>query len=290
MSSLKKYDPNTSLQTVCNWFQWCALDTWERIGFARTRKGLKIWETTLTQNLLINFHRSKQLFGYQDADWLNIEVYEAVDEKTNGNDIELFVQTKDGPMFFAVQAKVIYHNTSTHGNGYYKQMKHLNTKGEQIDLLCDYAKKKKGIPLYLLYNWVNKVFDKKEKCKVHYDISQYGCSIVDALHIRSKYFNAGKWTIPTFLDLHPKPALPWFVIACCFTEMTKKEIKEMLGVAGLDYELRDYSIQDIKNDKDWKTFEPFEYLFDKVPKPKELKPKMKFNPKFRIFISTNKPQ
>ena len=48
--------------TECNWFQFFAQETWDRIGFARTRKGLKIFETTITQNLIFEYQASMELY------------------------------------------------------------------------------------------------------------------------------------------------------------------------------------------------------------------------------------
>jgi hypothetical protein len=116
---------------------------WDRIGFARTRRGLKIFETTITQNLLFNIMYAHQYLK------LPIYLFEAHSEATNGNDIEFFIQCGNNYVLFPVQAKIIYPNNK------YKMIDHLVGGKQQIDLLTDYAKQKQGYPIYWLYNYVN---------------------------------------------------------------------------------------------------------------------------------------
>lgn len=68
--------------TLCNLLQYLALSVWERIKFTHTHKNLKIYETTITQNLLFDINFVKSLYTR-----LPISIYEARNENTNGNDI-----------------------------------------------------------------------------------------------------------------------------------------------------------------------------------------------------------
>ncbi len=280
---------------VCNWFQYFAQETWDRIGYVRTRRGLKIWETTVTQNLMFEFHTSKALyFPAINLSW-GVEILEAVNEKTNGNDIELFVEINGTILFFAVQAKIINHQGFKRvgiADGNYLQMNHVVGTHNQIDLLCSYASAKGGLPLYLLYNFVNNSFEEDSLCNIDFEIEQYGCSIVGASHIRDNYLINGIWTIPTFLDLHPDFALPWFVIPCCFKNKSKKEIIEMLAVEGIsEGDLTDYSIDEIRSDKDWRPLHPFSEIKEDGPIDKQTgkeeitKEAIEFRPKFRVIVS-----
>lgn len=276
------------MPSVCNWFQYFAQETWDRIGYVRTRKGLRIWETTVTQNLIFEFHTSKQLYNPIIPNTWGIEILEAVNESSNGNDIELFVQTTDGILFFAVQAKIINHKGFKRAgmvDGNYPNINHIVDGSNQIDLLCDYAARKGGIPLYLLYNFVNNTFKNQKLCKIDFEIEQYGCSISNALNIRTKYFKNGSWIIPTFLNLHPENALPWFTIPCCFLNKSNSEVLEMLDAANVDLaKIKKFNLFEIRNDSDWKAIKPFA---SNVSRNKEIDgiQSLNFNPRFRVIVS-----
>lgn len=282
--------------TACNWFQFFAQETWDRIGYVRTRRGLKIWETTVTQNLMFEFHTSKEAYlPMMRATW-GIEILESVNESTNGNDIELFVETSGGILFFAIQAKIINHDGFRRGglvDGNYPYMNHTVGTNNQIDLLCDYASKKGGLPLYLLYNYVNDNYKENMLCGIDYEIEQYGCSIVNASYIKNNYLVGGVWTIPTFKNLHPNIALPWFTIPCCFSNKSKDEVLKMLGFESKSIDgLTNYSLDEIRNDKDWKYMRPFNEIKkeeiiseDDNKTESNLKDSIEFKPRYRIMVS-----
>lgn len=277
--------------TECNWFQYFAQETWDRIGYARTHKGLRIWETTITQNLIFEFHVSKSLYASSPMlpySW-GIDILEAVNERTNGNDIELFVDTADGVLFFAIQAKIINHRGFLRAgmvNGNYPNMNHVVGGQNQIELLCDYASDKGGIPIYLLYNFVKNHFSRKVFCNTSFEIEQYGCSIASANKIKTNYFNGRVWTAPTFNDLHPNNALPWFVIPCCFASKTKEQILEMLGEEIVSSDnITSYNLNEIRSDNNWKVFSPFN---EKGTINGDMENNInlaEFNPKYRVIIS-----
>lgn len=282
--------------TACNWFQYFAQETWDRIGYVRTRRGLKIWETTVTQNLMFEFHTSKEAYLPMMRTTWGIEILESINESANGNDIELFVETKGGILFFAVQAKIINHEGFRRGgliDGNYPYMNHVVATNNQIDLLCDYASRKGGLPLYLLYNYVNDTFDDKTLCNINFEIEQYGCSIVNASYIKTNFLVGGVWTIPTFKNLHPSIALPWFAIPCCFSNKTKEEVLQMLAFKDIPADnLTNYSLNDIRNDKEWKLMRPFneikkeEILNEDENKIESNKKEfIEFKPKFRVIVS-----
>lgn len=87
-----------------------------------------------------------------------LRIQEAKNEKTNGADILLCLVKNGKAICYALQAKIIYHTSKKkHPNGDYRQMHHTVKKSgkHQINLLLDYAKAEKFIPLYLMYNYVN---------------------------------------------------------------------------------------------------------------------------------------
>ncbi|UFS63639.1 hypothetical protein LOH54_05775 [Sulfurimonas sp. HSL-3221] len=150
-------------------------DTWYRLKFTRTNASqLKLFETTITQNLLFELAKFSEHCTFKQ-----VKAFEAINERVNGNDIEFFVQQPNGKyLFFPMQAKVLYPSNK------YEQIPYKN---QNTDLI-NYASKKKGYPLYLLYNYSPQ----------HTSYQHYGCSIVDAHYMKS-IFNSIN---PTFDDLH----------------------------------------------------------------------------------------
>ena len=75
-----------------------------RNGLRPNRHVLKMYETTVTQNWLYYFN----VFAASHP--TKIMMSEAIDEKTNGNDIELAIQTTTGVVLVPLQAKIIKHS------------------------------------------------------------------------------------------------------------------------------------------------------------------------------------
>ena len=74
---------------LCDLFKLLAIETWKRIEYAYIKERIKVYETTLTQNLIFSIN------AYSDQYGLNIDIFEATDEKTNGNDLELIIKYPD---------------------------------------------------------------------------------------------------------------------------------------------------------------------------------------------------
>ncbi len=200
-----------SVPTLCNWFQLFAYDTWRRIEFARNQRGLKIFETTITQNILYEFAVYRRIYPS-----LRIDMYESLNEAANGNDIEFEIIYWGRVLKLPMQAKIIY------ADGKYPRMKH----GAQIESLIDYSIRESGYPLYVLYNYYDginlNIFNNRTDCGITYGVQQYGISLVSAYHLRDNYYNQRvradgslDWEIPHFGDLHPTVAVPWFKLVCC---------------------------------------------------------------------------
>jgi hypothetical protein len=281
-------------QTVCNFLQVLSADTWERIKFARTRKGLRIYETTITQNLLFELRRTQEIVNAMMGRYFwNIRIYESRNEKANGNDIELFIPFKSGYLFFPTQAKIIYHQgfKGLHKmtNGDYPSINHVvkSTGQQQIDSLLSYAKRRNGYPLYLLYNYVNEQFSRASKCNVLYQEEQYGCSVISANLIYKKCFNSGHWNIPTFQDLHPKYAHPWFILACCFSnagrvdDLAANYFPDDDDFPGSD--LKIYTSEDIGQFTGWKDFDLTKVQEEEF-REGDGQEQIAFVPKFRIIL------
>ena len=260
--------------TLCNLLQLLAVDTWERIAFARTRNGFKIYETTITQNLLYELRIYLEHYPH-----IPIKMFEAINEPVNGNDIELAIQTKQGFILVPLQAKLIYEDAK------YTAMEH----GNQINDLIAYAKSIGGIPLYLLYNYSPiSLPNSNNFCDIPYYEEQFGCSLINAHYLLNHYAfkrtdrkGNAKWIIPSFTDLHPSPAIPWFVLACCRnkdTEMTET-ISLLNNQSGtLDYSIIPYQMEELTKQSEWKPFE-IDSIFSGT-----FSTSSTFRPKYRIFL------
>jgi len=150
-------------------------DTWDRIKFIRgNATSLKVHEPTITQNLLFELAKFSK-----DCAFKQVEAFEAVKEKVNGNDIEFFIQQPNGKyIFLPIQAKILYPSNT------YEQIPYKNQNKD----LIRYAKRTNGYPLYLLYNYTPN----------NQSLNDYGCSIVDAYYVALKHHTKS----PTFDDFH----------------------------------------------------------------------------------------
>ena len=194
---------------LCELFKLLAIETWKRIEYAYIKDRIKVYETTLTQNLIFSIN------AYNDQYGLNIEIFEAINENANGNDLELIIRYPgEGLEFYApVQAKKVYKN------GRYLSMDH----GDQIESLLKYAEGTKSEPFYLLYNYTPSPL--KPSVTLTSPNALTGCTLISAHHLFNNYYNArlrrkadgsteAAWIIPNFFDLNPSPAFAWHEIVC----------------------------------------------------------------------------
>jgi hypothetical protein len=267
---------------TCSLFSALAIQTWDRFQFAYERNGFKIYETTITQNLLYQIEKAKSFLDKK------IILREAVNEKANGNDIEFIVTDGVRSLKMPMQAKRIYKNL---------RYSSIIYKG-QTDAIIKYAKKVKGIPMYLLYNYKKGFFNRVDLCKVQSDERQYGCSIIDAIYIRDNFISktgkGKKRSIPKFKDLVPRPSIPWIVIPCCLNnfdniekvfEDLQIEPKTRKKLKYVDY----HSHEEIMKDSAWKELELFQKEEPRFPREDEnIEPENKsYNPGFQIIITIN---
>src|SRR5688500_3943716 len=75
-----------STPNLCDLFKLLAIETWKRIEYAYLKPGIKVFETTITQNLIFTIN------AYNDQYNLDIEIFEALNENVNGNDFELIIK------------------------------------------------------------------------------------------------------------------------------------------------------------------------------------------------------
>ena len=214
----KTYNGFIKKKDVASFIKFFSVLTWEKIGFVRRQRRLKFHEVTVTQNLLFQFRILSEAFP------TTVEMFEAIDEKTNGNDIELFIKTREGYVFFACQAKIA-HKSKT---GIYTSIEHptgpkAKKIRQQIESLIDYAEDapaiktglKKGIPIYLFYNYSDDVNTLSAvQSTTTDDVEVYGCSYVDARElVGATYYNSPHWIRkPSFTLLHPKMGKPFYTL------------------------------------------------------------------------------
>ena len=258
--------------TLCDEMKRLSVETWERIGFARTRSGLKIYETTITQNLLY----SLQKFSEFSKTTAEVQMFEAINEARNGNDIEIFLQVGKSYIYLPAQAKILYKNEK------YPAMEH----GDQIRDLINYAKSKHGYPLYLLYNFA------KSAPVSH---KRYGCTLVAADYLYNTFAyktKKKKWIIPSYTDLHPDIGEPWEILACdklnkidelFLTSLKRELVPENCG------NIKEYTLDEVLHHPSWEKLslsrEPeYRYPINAEEGP-DKDGNLGFAPKFRIVIS-----
>jgi len=277
--------------SVCELFKAGAIDTWERIRFSRTIPNLKIHETTITQNIIYEFKLIQQSLSIR-----GLRIQESRNEKANGADIELVVIAGGRAIRFVIQAKIIYHTSKKkHGDGDYRHMQHPPKEPSgQVERLLNYANRKRAIPLYLMYNYVN------NDLPVYLDMRLFGCTVISAKFLKdNKAFGTGNLRKNiTFSELHTfpstavKPAIPWHELLC---ETWAKDLSGILAKLGLppSTAIDELNIKELLEDDNFieitsersltraqqlKAKQNFDQQFEGLPD---------FNPKFRILVDPN---
>lgn len=176
---------------ISKWARDSAIMTWDRISNSRTNNSLKLYETTITQNLTHELYELK-------LD--NVRIEEAEDEAANGNDLELYIQNSYTKEFkhFAVQAKISK-------NEIYQTINHHKNNSFQISDLISYSKKIRAIPLYFLYSHTNK-YNGEELHRKGFTYNEYGITVTGASRIFWDFFdwNPNVWKfkkIPTVCEI-----------------------------------------------------------------------------------------
>lgn len=268
-----------------------SMQIWDRIEFAKMTKGFKIYETTITQELLYQLRSISLCSEY------NIKLFEAVKENVNGNDIEFLIDFGFGFVLFPVQSKIIYES-----NFNYPKIDHNVNGVEQIDLLINYAKEHKGIPFYLLYNYhSDKELLKKIELTTGLNHMSFGVSFVNAFFIKDSYYQkrtnqSGKltWKIPSFKELHPRHAKAFHeILGLEILIIDNQYLIEIPTGDGIrKFKLEKYSYEDITNDENWidqskRGINKSVSRYDDISVLSNNESK-EFEPRFRIVISRKK--
>lgn len=277
------YKKHQMRHELVNWFKEFSYETWLRLEFTKRTKSIKTHETTITQNLVYQFFLLSRQFD------LPIQIYEAQNEKINGNDIEFAIETEQGYILFPTQAKVIKEKEK------YDFITHKVRGIFQIDLLDSYSRKVRGIPLYLFYNFFETELSNEAdelESKVDFEVPCYGCSIA-MLETIQNFKKDAKWKIPSFWDIHPHNGVPLFQLIQIVGQSLKNcplfENKNLIE----KYDVRFYSEKEILEGFDGKNIAPRPRI-GYIPSSKNKKEttfnffsKPNYQPKFRVVISSN---
>lgn len=234
---------------------------WDRIPFSYNI-GFRYSEVTITENLLFDIHK----FNVNNPT-LKINIYEAKNEKANGNDLELCLEIEPNKyVILVIQAKKLYFTTQK-----YRSISHKVNGTYQIDLLEDYAKRQKAIPLYMLYNYAPDFKNKNKK--------YYGCTLAFSQFIREHYYlkvSPVRWKIPTFDELHQEHyTIPLYALS-----LNGLKIKKTIDKYCKDYDI--YTKNELIANNRWIE------IFDKNNKDFSTYTSDEFEPKYRVILGENK--
>jgi hypothetical protein len=263
--------------TLCNWSKLFCASMWERIGFCRLVANMNVYETSITQELLYQFWQLARNTK------LPIELYQSKDEKANGNDLEIGIETKYGFFLVPCQAKIVSKKSK------YAAFPHEVNSVYQLDILLTYGKKVRGLPLYLMYNFHNIAYQNEKIESLHsLNIQELGCSLYPAALLKADYLNSltGKLSIPNFYDLHRKTAIPFSRLFCTVgTTQILEETKTSLS------EINFYPKRDMINSNYWQDLAP-PAAIGRIPPLQEPRFSQSppdttttFNPRFRVLLS-----
>lgn len=257
---------------------------WFRIEFARQSESkMRVSETTLTEDLIFNFHLMSQ------GKNLPVRLFQSVNEKTNGSDIEILMQIGESVYKFPCQAKIIYPTRR------YGALRHQVAGVFQIDLLLRYAQQVGGYPLYIFYNYDQYLIPQLLEIT---DGSPYpwGCSFGSAQAIRSQFFDT-RTPAPLFRDLHPGICWPFHML---FEKLPKKSkermFNQMLPEFSLSH-LHAYELDTIENDRffteltkpgELGKIDHYDHVPFKIDNRTLVEQSQSFSPRYRILITTKR--
>jgi hypothetical protein len=125
---------------------------------------------------------------------------------------------------YAVQAKKLGLPQGKKGERHYGELGHTvkSKEGEigpslQNELLKEYARKERALPIYCLYNYAPKFSASKhwQCCSFEAEEQQLGCSVTPANYI-SYCIEKGARGRRSFSSIHSYPAtIPWRCLVCC---------------------------------------------------------------------------
>lgn len=217
--------PLVQLSNRCKLFEKIATDTWFKI-IRNHRTGNQAREIGLTSDIVSEIEDNR--LSYPN---IGIWALEARKERTNGNDMDIFVESSPGQfIWWALQAKVLnldgtYHDIATLRSGGEYQWAKLNRLSSASGCVVR----------YLLYNGLaNYLYNGNDICRRNFDEDQFGCSLVKTADVE-RLALAGP---VSFDDIHYELAQPWRIITCCLfdikiekaTYYSATQVREAVGI------------------------------------------------------------
>ena len=263
---------------------------------------IKTWE-----ELYYSKHSSRLLFNHREDKFtselvselakkslktsVNLRMFLAANEKVNGNDIEILIECSTNQyILFPCQAKKIFPSEK------YESLSHPDkkTKEEQILKLLEYAKIRKGVPLYLFYNYSDSTialgkYSQKEL---------FGCTFLSAHYVKDNFydFSVGKLRAMNFIDIHP-PAIPIISIVDILGNPDfQATIMQYINIESLSYTLLPRTKSQLENDIFWHEINPSrDNEVQKRASAEKMGSLLNFNtesnnefkPKYRILLTLN---
>jgi hypothetical protein len=261
---------------------------WETLKFA-THESSEISKTDereLTNQLV----RSIAQVIRQNNIPLPIRLFHAPKENLNGADLDIVFRLDNNICIkLFCQAKRLYVEKAKRNNlkSTYSMLDHEVNGELQINLLLEYAKRNKAIPLYMLYNFT----DFNEICSLKsIEKEQFGCTLINANFLKDTYLGKVELGKLKFQDLYPI-AQPLITI-CEIIKQDKNIIKDIWGKSDNQSDNIFSTFNEVMRDKLWYelgttdnnrfvTSVNLEKLFENT---KQLNNNHVYNPKFRIVF------
>ena len=184
---------------------------WERLGYVRESiegRGVlgpvRFGEETITDLLMMDlFIQGSTVALFRQTS--------KPDESMWGTDFEIWLGSERLGWFrFAIQAKKLDLRTDR-----YASLTQSNVNGPQIDLLDQYAQRKRAAPLYCLYNHTDSADELVHWhcCTGPANLKELGCTVTPSSNIR-KAIN--QWNGKNFRRIHRREStLPWKCLVSC---------------------------------------------------------------------------
>ena len=255
-------------------------DTWTNTFSATVFKMLKanfelgkllaaVNEIEITNKLVRDLAISSSL---NSSDFASYRIWHSKSESTNGNDIEIIVETSNQEyVLFPCQCKRVFFKKD---RSYYNKLWYSTDKhGFQIENLLKYAKEFRSVPVYMLYNYVN-----SEEVK-----EDIGVTVCSASFIANQYYFVDDYPADLYFeDLHP-PAIT-------LSEFLDK--KPLQNDPYVNHEIKKYSLNELTSIPGWLEINPPVEFSDtrfiqtkSVDFEKDDRVRTNFSPKFRIMFT-----
>jgi len=265
--------------SIINWAEFTAVSIWQKIGFCRSVADFNMHENTVTQELIYSF------WQLAISGTFPVQIYHAKNERANGNDIEIAIETSEGYLLFPCQAKIV------NKKGRYPGIRHKVAGQFQIDRLLEYSRKVAGVPIYFFYNFGS---DPEQNAALErfrsFDVQRLGCSLFPAEFIKYSFYRSvtNRWSIPDFYKAHRLLGIPFSNLF----KLINSDTIPGLNFKAFSGEATFYSRDELSDNSYWRNLAPRPAI-GRIPTGERI-PVLRqaldsgenaFNPAFRILFS-----